>query len=69
MFSCDTRTRLDSNVAGRVRYKQEVQRRHHDRHCRPCTLEMDQHVWVRNFREDPQWVKEHVKDRLGPSFS
>ena len=66
MFSCTRLDLLKPNIAGRVHDKQDAQRRHHDRHCQPRRVDVDQPVWV---REGPQWVKGQVRAPCPISFS
>ena len=63
------RTRLDllrPDVGGNVRDQQASQKDRYDGRSASRRFEIDQTVWVRNYREGPRWVQGKVVDQVGP---
>ena len=63
------RTRLDllrPDVGSRVRKHQSQQKMYHDQRSRHYTFDVNEHVWVRNFRDGPRWKKGVVAACVGP---
>lgn len=68
-YGRNIRTRLDllkPNVSVRVRKEQDRQKLHHDTRSKEREFEIEQAVWVRNYRDGPKWIKGVVVDKLGP---
>ena len=62
------RTRLDllrPRVGERVQVQQEKQKQYYNQHANKRELVTGQHVWVRNFRDGPRWVKGVITESCG----
>ena len=62
-------TRLDllrPDVGNTVRNHQSRQKIHHDQHSQTRSFMVEQHVWVRNFRDGPRWMKGIIAECVGP---
>ena len=63
------RTRLDllkPDIGRHVRRSQDIQKAHHDRHCRGREFVVGQKVWVKNMRRGYPWISGVVSVVLGP---
>ena len=57
---------LRPDVGGNVRDQQASQKNRYDSRSASRRFEIDQTVWVRNYREGPSWVQGKVVDQVGP---
>ena len=57
---------LRPDVGGNVRDQQASQKDRYDSRSASRRFEIDQTVWVRNYREGPSWVQGKVVDQVGP---
>ena len=63
------RTHLDllkPDIGRHVRRSQDIQKAHHDRHCRGREFVVGQKVWVKNMRRGYPWISGVVSVVLGP---
>ena len=63
------RSRLDlvrPDVSRQVCLKQDLQKRHHDRHAHERNFMVGQRVMVRNYRPGPAWIPGTITQAQGP---
>ena len=58
--------RPDPDLTDKVAQSQSQQKANHDRHSRPRTFYVGDHVYVRNFRGTPLWLPGVVRSWIGP---
>ena len=49
-----------------IQKKQEVQKKHHDKHTKVKDFSVSEAVWVRDYRGQDKWTKGVIKERTGP---
>ena len=54
---------LRPNVAQKIREKQEVQKKHHDKHTKAKEFSVSEPVWVRDYRGQDKWTQGVIKER------
>jgi len=63
------RSRIDlirPSVTQKIQEKQEVQKKHHDKHTKVKDFSVSEAVWVRDYRGQDKWTKGVIKERTGP---
>ncbi len=53
------------NIAQRIRAKQEVHKKNHDKHAKPKEFAAGDLGWARDYRSHDKWTKGQIKERTG----
>jgi len=63
------RSRIDlirPSVTQKIQKKQEVQKKHHDKHTKVKDFSVSETVWVRDYRGQDKWTKGVIRECTGP---